>query len=146
MDTQICASCFVVDFSSRELLMVYNKKLGKWLQPGGHVEGEEAFRQTAIREVKEETDIDTILIGNKFQNKIQPFAVEKYSTRIGKMLDIQFIGIPRNKKITNKEDNNARWISFEKMMDMEEIDDEIKEKFSFILSNYKTRIIEDFER
>ena len=122
MNMPVCASCFVVDFKSKELLMIYNKKLGKWLQPGGHLEGDETPRQTAQREVKEETGIEVVLIGNKFQNKVQPFAVENYLTRIGPMLDIQFVGIPRSKEIINREDNNARWISFEKIMSAKDVD------------------------
>ena len=136
MDRQICASCFVVDFSTKELLMIYNKKLGKWLQPGGHIEGEEAPLQTAIREVKEETGIEIIPIGNKFQDNIEPFAVENYNTRIGKMIDIQFIGVPQSKNIINKEDNNAQWISVEKIKTADNIDAEIKEKFDYILNTF----------
>ena len=47
MSKQICASCYVVDFKSKELLMIYNKKLGKWLQPGGHIEHDETPIATA---------------------------------------------------------------------------------------------------
>ena len=136
MDRQVCASCFVVNFSTKELLMIYNKKLGKWLQPGGHIEGEETPLQTAIREVKEETGIEFIPIGNKFQNNVEPFAVENYNTRIGQMIDIQFIGIPKNKDIINRENNSAQWISVERIKNSDNIDLEIKEKMDYILNTF----------
>jgi 8-oxo-dGTP diphosphatase len=44
--------------SPRRTLLVHHKKLGKWLQPGGHIEAWENPFQAAIREVREETGID----------------------------------------------------------------------------------------
>ena len=134
---QVCASCYVVDFDNLELLMVYNKKLDKWLQPGGHIEQGESPIETAIREVKEETGIDIELIGNKFQGNIEPIAVENYETKIGLMLDIQYVGITKNKKIVDKENNNARWISIEELKNSNNIDEEIIEKFEFIIKYLK---------
>ena len=116
MSKQICASCYVVDFKSKELLMIYNKKLGKWLQPGGHIEHDETPIATATREVKEETGIEIKLIGNIFQNNIEPLAVEKYNTRIGNMIDIQYVGIPIKKVITDNECNQAKWIPMKEVL------------------------------
>lgn len=137
MDIQVCASCYVVDFDKKELLMIYNKKLGKWLQPGGHIEGDESPIDTARREVREETGIEFIPIGIKFMDTIEPIAVEKYNTKIGPQIDIQFVGKPINKKIINSEDNKAQWIPYNKVLDSDNIDDEIKDKFNFILDKYK---------
>lgn len=138
MNRAICASCFIVDFKTKELLLIYNRKLGKWLQPGGHIEGQETPLQAEKREVKEETGIEFTPIGEKFQNNIEPFAVENYITRIGPMIDIQFIGIPESKEIVDKEDNKARWIKLKEIEYANNIDDEIKEKFNYILNKYKS--------
>ena len=136
MDRKICASCYVVDFKSRKLLVVYNRKYGKWLQPGGHSEGEETPLETVIREVKEETGIDIIPIGVKFNNHVEPFAVEVYNTEIESMLDIQFIAIPESKVIVDKEGNNTRWVTLDELDEMECVDEELKQKFSYILYEY----------
>lgn len=140
MDMQICASCYVVDFNLKELLMVYNKKLGKWLQPGGHIENRETPIETASREVKEETGIEIKPIGNMFQNNIEPLAVESYNTRIGNMIDIQYVGIPIKKDITDNENNQAKWIPMKEVLNSKNIDSEIKEKFTYILNNYSKYI------
>ena len=137
MSIQVCASCYVVDFEKKELLMIYNKKLGKWLQPGGHIEGDETPLDTAKREVKEETGIEFNPIGTKFMDSIEPIAVEKYETKIGPQIDIQFVGKPINKTIINNEHNNAQWISLSKLMESQNIDKEIKEKFNYILNYYE---------
>ena len=44
--------------SPKKMLLVHHKKLGKWQQPGGHIEQFENAIQTAVREVKEETGLD----------------------------------------------------------------------------------------
>jgi 8-oxo-dGTP pyrophosphatase MutT (NUDIX family) len=43
------------------LLMIQHPLMGKWLQPGGHVENGETPLLAAIREVKEETGVSTNL-------------------------------------------------------------------------------------
>ena len=135
MNRKICASCYVVDFRSRELLLVYNKRVKKWLQPGGHSEGEEKPLETAIREVKEETGIDIIPIGVKFNDNVEPFAVEVYNTESENMLDIQFVAIPKSKDIIDVEGNDAQWVTLEQLRKMN-VDKEIPEKFDYILNGF----------
>ena len=52
----------VILFNERhEILLVnrkYDPKMGEWSLPTGFLEYDETVRQTAVREVKEETDID----------------------------------------------------------------------------------------
>ena len=136
MTRKLCASCYVVDFKAKELLLVYNKRYGKWLQPGGHSEGDETPLQTAIREVKEETGIDIIPIGIKFCDHVEPFAVEIYNTRIESMLDIQFVALPKSKVIVDTEHNSAHWFPLEWVLDSDVIDEDIKKKFKYLLRRY----------
>ena len=48
---------------------MFNKKLNKWLQPGGHIEYTETPAETAIRETKEETGIDIQIVGTTFDDE-----------------------------------------------------------------------------
>ena len=64
INRQYCASTYCIDFKKQEVLLVYNKKLKKWLQPGGHIEGLELPKETAIRETLEETGCKVQLTGN----------------------------------------------------------------------------------
>lgn len=50
-------SALVVDRSRRRLLVMFHAKLRKWLQPGGHADGEADLARTAWREAREETGI-----------------------------------------------------------------------------------------
>jgi len=53
---------YVFNPKTKEFLMMFHRKLGKWLAPGGHVEGGENTAQAALREVKEEIGVDLNLI------------------------------------------------------------------------------------
>lgn len=53
----LTASAAVVDPRRRRLLLVNHKKLGRWLQPGGHADGEADLLAVALRETREETGI-----------------------------------------------------------------------------------------
>lgn len=55
------ASVFVVH--EGKVLLHKHKKLGIWLQPGGHIELEDGPIETAIKEVQEETGLDVELVG-----------------------------------------------------------------------------------
>ncbi len=44
-----------------EILLIKHVNSGHWSFPKGHVEGEESEVETAVREIKEETNIDVIV-------------------------------------------------------------------------------------
>jgi ADP-ribose pyrophosphatase YjhB (NUDIX family) len=43
-------------------LMLWHKKLAMWLPPGGHIDPNELPDEAAVREVKEETGLDVVLL------------------------------------------------------------------------------------
>jgi 8-oxo-dGTP pyrophosphatase MutT (NUDIX family) len=51
------ASAFVFCPASSSVLLLHHQKLGRWLQPGGHCDGNNMFAETALRELEEETGI-----------------------------------------------------------------------------------------
>ncbi len=53
----LTASGFVIDHSRERVLLLHHAKLKRWLQPGGHGEGEIDPRQIALREIEEETGL-----------------------------------------------------------------------------------------
>jgi len=53
------ASAFVVDVTRTRLLLIRHRKLGLWLQPGGHVEADDSdLVDAALRELEEETGLE----------------------------------------------------------------------------------------
>lgn len=61
------ATIYVVNQHTKEFLLMFHRKLGKWLSPGGHVEGQESTAQTALREAKEELGVDIHILDIKGQ-------------------------------------------------------------------------------
>lgn len=57
--THVTGSAIVLDGDGRVLLHRH-KRLGIWLQPGGHVDPGETVAQGAIRETREETGLDAV--------------------------------------------------------------------------------------
>lgn len=57
----VTASAIVTRLSGDSVLLVSHRKLGGWLQPGGHVEPSDAsVFDTALREVREETGVERL--------------------------------------------------------------------------------------
>jgi 8-oxo-dGTP pyrophosphatase MutT (NUDIX family) len=57
----ITASCFIIDGSGR-LLLHHHRRLGRWLQMGGHLEQGESPRDAALREGIEESGLEDLAI------------------------------------------------------------------------------------
>ncbi len=57
-DGHLTASAFILNKSLDHILLIHHKSLGKWLQPGGHIDATDAnILAAAYREVLEETSI-----------------------------------------------------------------------------------------
>lgn len=53
----ITASALIIDCASGRVLLHFHRKLRRWLQVGGHLEGESDVAQAALREAREETGL-----------------------------------------------------------------------------------------
>lgn len=54
----VTGSAWVVDTARSRALMLHHRKLDRWLQPGGHLEGDASPLAGALREAGEETGLD----------------------------------------------------------------------------------------
>lgn len=133
-----CASAFVVDPSTKKLLLVYHSKFKKWVQPGGHIESDEYPEETAVREVYEETGYKVELIGEHFPREddlVKPLGIQKNRGANGEShIDIIYVAKPiRHVKVERDDEiTHYRWFTREELETLNVFQD-IKITFDYIL-------------
>ena len=53
----VTASAWVTTPDASRAVLVHHRRLGRWLQPGGHTDGEPEVHRVALREAQEETGV-----------------------------------------------------------------------------------------
>jgi 8-oxo-dGTP pyrophosphatase MutT (NUDIX family) len=93
-EAHFTASALVVDAHRTRTCLVLHRKLGLWLQPGGHVEdGDESIALAALREVREETGLDARLADGAPVH-----------------LDVRFLTVAHTDELTlSEESTDVRW-------------------------------------
>ena len=127
-------SCGTVTFkeinNKRYYLLVHHNK-GHWGFPKGHIESNEKEEETAIRETKEETNIDVIIIPG-FREKIT------YSPKENVIKDVVFfLANPKTDILSNQEEevSEVKWIEETEVMNLITYQGE-KEIFNKVLSYF----------
>ncbi len=61
----LTASALVLNSEGSHVLLIAHKSLGRWLQPGGHIEPDEELEAAARRELVEETGLSAVRLLNE---------------------------------------------------------------------------------
>jgi 8-oxo-dGTP pyrophosphatase MutT (NUDIX family) len=62
-------SCWLVNHDGTKFLLTLHKKIGRWLQLGGHADGDSNLARVALKEVHEESGLENIeLLSNEIFN------------------------------------------------------------------------------
>ncbi|RNF86565.1 NUDIX hydrolase [Montanilutibacter psychrotolerans] len=56
------ASAWLVDLSGQRVLLTHHRKLGRWLQLGGHADGDRDLANVALREAEEESGLSGLSV------------------------------------------------------------------------------------
>lgn len=62
LDGHLTGSALVVDPGRGQALLLHHTKLDRWLQPGGHADGDGNLAAVALREAEEETGIEGLRV------------------------------------------------------------------------------------
>jgi len=112
----VTASAWVFDQEERKVGLVYNKLIDKWLQPGGHSDGNPDTPQEALREAQEEFGAERLELDSENIFDIDVHIIKKDKKRnLGKHyhFDLRFLvlGDSRIPPKGNKESIVVRWVN-----------------------------------
>lgn len=105
-------SCGAIVINKNNKILLVHHNAGHWDFPKGHIENRETEEQTAIREVKEETNID-IIINNKYRY------TTSYSPKENVIKEVVYFlaqNIDEDKNPQLEEVSEVKWFTFEEAM------------------------------
>lgn len=108
----LTASALVVERETGRVLLTHHRKLGRWLQLGGHCDGDANLAGVALREAVEESGIADLTV----VPKIVDVDIHPIPARPGEPahlhLDSRFLVLARRAEspVCNHESNELRWL------------------------------------
>lgn len=110
----ITGSAWIVDSHREFVLLTHHAKLNKWLQPGGHADGDEHVLNVALREAVEETGVEnfTLLHQGIFDIDIHPIPARKdFGSHDHYDIRFLFEADKKDALIITEESHDLAWIA-----------------------------------
>ncbi len=117
----ITGSSWILDESRKLTLLTHHATLNKWLQPGGHADGEENVLNVALREAEEETGLKifTLLQENIFDLDIHPIPARNgFPAHLHYDIRFLFEASKEAKIIVSEESHDVAWKSLDELMQL----------------------------
>lgn len=108
----LTASALVVDAGRARGLLVHHRKLGRWLQPGGHADGDADLARVALREAREESGVAGLALWRAEPVDLDVHAIPARPGEPAHLhYDARFVVLaPRDAVLTgNHESHEVRW-------------------------------------
>ncbi|WP_243040937.1 NUDIX hydrolase [Dyella sedimenti] len=72
LDAHFTGSAWLVSADGERVLLTHHRKLGRWLQLGGHADGDTDLARVALREAEEESGLDGLSVES------EPFDLDRH--------------------------------------------------------------------
>lgn len=116
----LTGSALVLDAAGRRCLVMLHTKLNRWLQPGGHADGDHELAGVALKEASEETGIGGLRVRVPAVD-IDIHAVD-HGDHLGEHLhlDLRFVVVapPGAVERRNHESQELRWVTLGELEDL----------------------------
>jgi len=113
------ASALVVDPSRRRTALVRHRKLGIWVQPGGHLDADdESYEAAALREVREETGLDGTVEAPRPLHLDVHEIPDRADLPAHLHLDVRFLVVADGDLTLSEESHEVRWVSLAEATDL----------------------------
>jgi 8-oxo-dGTP pyrophosphatase MutT (NUDIX family) len=112
----VTGSAFIVDTNKEFALLTHHAKLNRWLQPGGHADGDENILRVALREAEEETGLTNLhqLTPGVFDLDIHIIPARKDSPEhLHYDVRFMFVSDRKEKILISEESHDLQWIALQ---------------------------------
>lgn len=134
----ITGSAWVLSHDRRQVLLVHHAKLDRWLQPGGHADGQTDIAAVALREAQEETglvdlkgsELFSVATSEKDSRPLIPLDLDvhlippRYNAAGQETEDAHehhdvrflFVAAPGQELVTSAESHEVRWFTRDQLL------------------------------
>ncbi|MFH0898004.1 MAG: NUDIX domain-containing protein [bacterium] len=121
-----CVTIYVMDDQER-FLMLHNRKLNRWVAPGGKVDRDETPDEAAVRECFEETGVNIDLVGEKTPVEgglVCPYGIQLNTIvpNVRDHVDLIYLGHPQENQTIKRSDREASdigWFTLEEVLKLD---------------------------
>lgn len=120
----VTASAWIVSRDGTRCLLTHHKKLDKWLQLGGHVDGEPHVEQAALREAREESGIEHFMMppwqGGLVPLDLDVHPIPAHGAEPGhEHHDVRFLLVADAARplVVSDESHDVRWVEVARLRD-----------------------------
>jgi 8-oxo-dGTP pyrophosphatase MutT (NUDIX family) len=113
----ITGSAWILNKERAQTLLVHHAKLNKWVQPGGHAEGEENILNVALREAEQETGLKTFKSSGKIFDIDIHLIPERKDFSEHFHYDIRFLveADDQEQIIVSEESHDVQWVDLNEL-------------------------------
>jgi 8-oxo-dGTP pyrophosphatase MutT (NUDIX family) len=113
------ASALVVDPPRTRTALVHHRKLGIWVQPGGHLDADDAsYPAAALREVREEIGLDGTVVAPAPLHLDVHEIPDRPDMPAHLHLDVRFLVVADGELVVSAESHEVRWLTLAEATDL----------------------------